>query len=366
MKICMIADATSIHSLRWANYFVSQGDEVHIITYESPRKEVPNIIFHVVKSRFGNLYLDFIPRQLKISSIIDEIKPDILHAHFISKFGFHAAFIKHKPRIMSAWGSDILVLPNTSKFIKFFTKLSLKKADVIYAASHNLHDKIISEYNIPEYKVKYVPIGVDIDLFHPEEKKSETITILSNRNLMPVYNIETFINSISYVVYRHPEVRFIIAGSGILEDSLKEKVITKKLSEYVTFVGNIENIDMPKLLNECDIYVSTSLSDGTPISMMEAMACAKPCIISNVGGTSEYIENGVNGFLFTPKNYVELAEKIKYLIENPSIRKEFGEKALITIRENGDFNKLMKNMRKNYHEADLPQKLKGTQLYSTM
>ncbi|MHC1576171.1 MAG: glycosyltransferase, partial [Methanosarcinaceae archaeon] len=286
MKICLIADATSIHTQRWANYFVQQGEDVHLITYEFPQTEISGVEVHVIRSLSNSLYLAFIPRHLKMLLLIRKLKPDIVHAHFISKFGFHAAFLGFRPLVMTAWGDDILIIPYWSKLLWYFTKITLKKADLIYAVSEDMAEKIISNFGISPDTVKVVPFGVDIEMFQPvtKEKISDTIIVLSNRSFFDVYNIETLINAIPLVIEKNKMVRFLIKGSGPQEGSLKKLADELDICEYVTFVGWTEYKDMPNYLHDCDIYVSTAVSDGTPVSVLEAMACQKLCIVTDVGG----------------------------------------------------------------------------------
>lgn len=354
MRICLIADATSIHTLRWAEYFVNQGDKVQIITYEPPKKELHGVEVHVIRSIFNNLYLDFFPRHLRMYLLVHKIKPDILHAHFISKFGFHAAFLGYRPLIMSAWGGDILVVPYWSKLLWYFTGLSLRRADLVYGVSGDICRKIVSNFRVLSSRVKLVPFGVDTKVFYPLVQKKapddNSLVVLSNRTFLEIYNIETLIHSIPFVVEKNPHVKFVIKGTGPLEHSLKSLVLELSVSEYVTFIGWVDYKEMAELLHNCDIYVSTALSDGTPVSVLEAMACGKACIVTDVGGVSEWIEDGVNGCLLTPKKPQELSQKILELAADPMKREKLGKNASQVIEQRGDWYRIMEDVRKQYLE----------------
>lgn len=350
MRICLIADATSVHTQRWASYFVQQGDEVHLITYKPPDAVIEGVHLYVIKSLFNNLYLAFMPRHLKIYLLVQKLKPDIIHAHFISKFGFHAAFLGYHPVVMSAWGDDILIIPFWSKLMWYFTKISLQKADKIYAVSGDMAEKIISNFGITADNVDVVPFGVDTELFMPQDKQksSRKTIVLSNRNFLEVYNIETLINAIPQIIGKNKNIHFMIKGSGPLEMSLKELASSLNVDEYVTFVGWTEYHDMPKYLHNCDIYVSTAISDGTPVSVLEAMACGKACVVTDVGGVGEWIEDGVSGCLVPPQQPHVLAEKILDLATYPDKRDVLGKKAHQVVIERGDWNNIMKWVRNDY------------------
>ena len=352
MRICLLADATSVHTQRWASYFVQQGDDVHLITYEVPNIPIEGVELHVIKSLFNSLYLAFIPRHLRIYFLVRKLKPDIIHAHFISKFGFHAAFLGKHPVVMSAWGDDILIIPYWSKLLWYFTKISLKRADKIYAVSKDIAEKITFNFGVPTNNVVVVPFGVDTELFQPaiihkQESNGKTI-VFSNRNFFEVYNIETLINAIPLVIEKNINAYFVIKGSGPLEESLKELVSTLNVDEYVAFVGWTEYHNMPEYLHNCDIYVSTAISDGTPVSVLEAMACGKACIVTDVGGVGEWIEDGVSGCLVPPQHPQILADKIMELAMDTVKRDALGKKAYGVVTERGDWYDIMKWVRDDY------------------
>lgn len=351
MIICLIADATSVHTQRWASYFAKQGDIVHLITYEPPGADIEGVEMHIVKSFFKNLYISFIPRHIRIYVLVRRLKPDIVHAHFISKFGFHAAFLGTKPVLMSAWGDDILIIPYWSKLLWYFTELSLKRADRIYAVSRNIAQKIISDFGISQDTVTVVPFGVDIELFQPaieNKKNTGRVIVFSNRSFLDVYNIETLIRAIPSVLEENKDIHFIIKGSGPLEKNLKELARNLDINEYVTFMGWTKYEDMPKYLHCCDIYVSTALSDGTPVSVLEAMACGKACIATNVGGVGEWIKNDVSGILIPPKQPRILAEKILELSRDAAKREKLGEEARRLVTERGSWKNIMERVRRDY------------------
>ena len=105
--------------------------------------------------------------------------------------------LKFHPSVVSAWGDDVLILPVKSKLIRYYTKKALAAADRIYAVSHDIRNHIIVDFGIPESKVRYLPFGIDTDLFSlnpvAEKKSNGIIEIFSNRGFYPVYDNETLV-----------------------------------------------------------------------------------------------------------------------------------------------------------------------------
>ena len=105
---------------------------------------------------------------------------------------------------------------------------------------------------------------------------------------------------------------------------------------------------MPEYLHNCDIYVSTAISDGTPVSVLEAMACGKACIVADVGGVGEWIEDGVSGCLIPPQKPQILAEKILELARDRSKCEELGKEAHRVVTKRGDWYNIMEWVRDDY------------------
>lgn len=351
MKLCLIADATSVHTQRWAQYFAQQGDEVHLITYEPPTLDYSDVSVHIIGSRFKDLYLSFIPRHLKIYLLVKRLKPDLVHAHFISKFGFHAAFLGFSPVVMSAWGDDILIIPHWSRLLWYFTKISLKRANLIYAASEDIRNHICSMFDISDSKVKINTHGVDTSLYHPFSQKiiEDKIIVVSNRNFYPVYSLETLIQSIPLVLSENKNISFLVIGQGPEEKKLMDMVESLNLSSNIQFIGWVDSQRMSYYLNLADIYVSTAISDGTPVSMLEAMACGLPCIMTDVGGVHEWIEDNVTGILVSPKSPEEISFCILDLAASPTKRKYLGENARELILKKANKSDIMANVVTDYN-----------------
>ena len=356
MRLCFLADARSIHTMRWVEYFAEEH-EVDLITldYAEKKNVIPEEAYKAI-----NVKLHKVPRKLpsllctplKIRSLIKRIEPDIVHAHYVTQYGFCGAFSGFHPLVVSAWGSDVLVDPGNSKVLKLMVKYALGKADAIYAVSGDIAGKIVSKFGISGEVVKIVPFGVDIELFQPTIRAEKTadskIIVFSNRSFLKVYNIETLINAIPTVLEKNKNIHFVIKGSGPLEESLKGLASDLNVNDCVTFMGWSEYHEMLKHLRDCDIYVSTALSDGTPVSVLEAMACGKACIATDVGGVHEWIKDGVNGCLIPPQQPRVLAERILELSENPAKKEMLGKEAHRVVAEKGDWQKIMKQVSEDY------------------
>lgn len=142
--------------------------------------------------------------------------------------------------------------------------------------------------------------------------------------LHPVKGISTFLQAAAEVVKQVPTVRFLIAGDGEERKALEKKCAALGLVNNVFFLGFIN--EPLEFVNAIDVNVLTSLSESFPYSILEGTLFKKATVSSNVGGISDLIDNNRNGFLFEPKDYHTLAQHLLELVNNPTLRKEMGEK----------------------------------------
>jgi len=207
-------------------------------------------------------------------------------------------------------------------------------------------------------KISIVHFGVDTRKFSPKRRSeklrkklgiSDSPTVISLRNLDPLYDVESLINSVPLVLKGVSEAKFVIAGKGSEEKRLRELAASLGVSDSVKFVGFILNDELPEYLNAVD--VSTALSDaGIAASTAEAMACGLPIIITDVAENRKWVEDGVNGFVIPVKDLKPLAEKIIYLLKNENIRKKFGKINRKIIEERNNYYKEMEKMEDIYKE----------------
>ncbi|MGQ9460599.1 MAG: glycosyltransferase family 4 protein [Candidatus Bathyarchaeaceae archaeon] len=367
LKICYLANAQSIHTKRWISYFAQKGHNVHLISAEKGSGNNLGVRLHHINwpnVRFGMLPFELFRALftfMKIRGLLRGINPDILHAHYISGFlPFFGSLSGFRPLVVSAWGSDILIVAKRSKLRRFIVKYVLKKADLITCDAEHMKEAIRSLGATPK-KISIVNFGVDTRKFSPKRRSErlrkklgirDSLTVISLRNLDPIYDVESLIKAVPLVLKSVPEAKFVIAYiRGSQEKELKDLARSLGVSDSVMFVGFIPNDELPQYLVSMDVYVSTSLSDaGLAASTAEAMACGLPVVITDFGDNRKWVEDEVNGFVVPVKDPISLAEKIVYLLKNKDIRTKFGKVNRKIIEERNNYYKEMEKMERIYKE----------------
>ena len=360
MRILYIADSTSIHTQRWLSYFRGRGNEIFLITIGRKRQRIPNINHVINFERFYYNSISFISILAKTKQLIREIKPQILHAHFVHQYGWLAALCNFQPFVLTGWGTDILNLPNSSRFKigKWLTQYALRKADLLTATSEYLKDEMIKLGGAPE-KAHVIFWGVNTQKFRPdvdtkqirEELKigNNRQVILSNRNHIALYNNDIVIEAMCHVLKKSPDTMLILQNAGgNLEKDLKRLVHKKGIAKSVIFLPQFKHDDLPPLYALSDIYVSVPSWDAGPVSLKEAMACNSTPIISAVPGPMEWIKNEDNGRVIPIRDIKGLAEAICDLLQNKGKREKFNRLNRRLIEEKADHVVLMKKAERLY------------------
>lgn len=356
MKILYIADSTSVHTKRWVGYFRDAGHDISIITLGKKRETLPGIrhLANFEAFYYGSPF--FLPVLFQARRIARKENPDIVHGHFVHQYGWLAALVGRHPLVMTAWGTDILNLPESSrlKIGKYLTQYALKKADLLTATSEHLKREMI-RLGARDDRVHVIFWGVDIDRFRPDvdtttlRKKlkidpDQTI-ILSNRNHSELYNNDIVIEAMVQVLKSYPRAILILQNSGgNLEPQLRSLVRKLGIDSSARFLPQFNHEELPALYAIADIYVSVPSWDAGPVSLKEAMACGAVPIISDLPGPREWVTDEVNGKIVPIRSAEKLTEAITDLLRHREKRTRFTLKNTQTIKENAAHVDQMKKM----------------------
>ena len=238
------------------------------------------------------------------------------------------------------------------KNIKNFRKTISLSDRVISVSSYTKKAAKSLSNDIKEIEV--IPNFVNTKIFYPLAKNNKTkylklekndIVLLSLSRLIDRKGHMLVIKSLKNLIKKFSKTKYLIAGTGDLsyQKKLKNYVIKSNLDNYVYFLGYINEQEKNNLYNLCDIFLMTSLptnadgdSEGFGITFLEANACGKPVIGTDVGGISDAIQNGYNGFLIKPNNLLELEETIINIINNKKLYKSLSKNSINHVKKNFD------------------------------
>lgn len=366
MKVLLISDHLSSHTLKWAIslsernidiliFSLNFGNDFSYSKYNNIEVETYNVGTETVKS--GNLltkssYLFAISRLKKT---IKRFNPDILHAHYATSYGILGALSGFHPFIISVWGSDVYDFPNN--FItRFILKYNLRKADRILSTSHVMAEET-KKYTSSEIEV--TPFGIDIESFRPMKVDSifpkDALVVGTIKALEDKYGVDYLIRAFKIVRDQRPNksIKLLLVGTGSKELELKNLVADLGISDEVVFTGRIPHDEVPRYMNMLDVYVALSTLDSESfgVAILEASACEKPVVVSNVGGLPEVVNEGVTGFVVDKCNEIAASKAMGKLIDEPALRVGMGLAGRVRVIEHYNWGNCVNQMTEIYRKV---------------
>jgi len=349
MKVLYISDAKSIHTRRWAEHFRDLGYEIHVASFRSA--VIPGVIVHLLPTyglgRFG--YFLAIPT---IRALLKSIRPDVVHAQYLTSYGFLAVAAQAHPLITTAWGTDVLISPGESHLSRFIASFALRYADVVTTVAEHMDQAVVDLGARPEDVVS-VPFGVNINVFHWPDLPTPgppPLRVISTRNFAKIYSVHTVVNAVQILHDMGCHVLLDLVGDGPLRTELEAQVKKAMLHDIVFFHGHVESSKLVELLGSAHIFVSSALSDGNNVSLNEAMACGCFPIATDIPANSQWIAHGVNGFLFPAENMNILAELLVRVSSDNKLRDEARVKNRMIVKERANWNVCTKEMQSIYEK----------------
>jgi glycosyltransferase involved in cell wall biosynthesis len=292
-----------------------------------------------------------LPRlTLDFRHLIRTIKPDLVHAGPIQTCAFIAALSGFHPLLTMSWGFDLMQDVERSPWWRWVTRYTLRRSDYFTSDAAVTRDRAVAYGMNPEKTVVF-PWGVDLQRFSPKPWPSETkpsFTIFCNRAWEPRYGVDVLARAFVRLAKNRPEVSLILLGGGSQAQSLRQIFEQGGVSERVSFPGQIPNHDLPRYYHMADLYISPSHVDGSSVSLMEAMACGLPCLVSDIPANKEWVQEGENGWLFPDGDAQALAGKIEQVLANRSRLIEIGQAARRTAEQKADWRKNFEKLLKTY------------------
>ena len=303
-----------------------------------------------------------------IPDIASKKIPDIFQIYFTLRriIKTEQITIIHSHHRMAAFYTELIANKNILKIANAHNVFHDKK-NLTYFAYHNteliavgemVKKNLVDFFSIPEKQVCVIHNA--IKPFDGNIKPIKELQDYRDQGYVLVGNIGRlseqkgmiyFIEAAEIIIKSHPKVLFAIVGDGEQKEYLHQTVIHKCLRDNVIFLGYRK--DVQNVMCQLDFVVLSSLWEGLPLTPIEAFSVGKSVVGTAVDGTPEIIRNGVDGYLVAPKSSLQLAEKIKFLIENPSTLKKLEQQAQKRYQDEFSFKKLSSAYLKFYSSLNL-------------
>ena len=375
MRICYLADGRYIHSHRWLNYFSNRGHQVSLLSFAEMQPHDIDAVEKAGGKYLGEmtpfhlkLFWKTIAQHFRLRKILRDEQIDVVHCHFLGVNCWYAALSGFHPFVVTVMGGDILGddwKPRAEVREQWLTPFALRKADLITCWSNKLVD-VVRRYSRPGVRIEVIHGGVDLVRFSPGPRPEYLLerlsiprnarVILSPRLMRPLYNLHQIAAAAESVWSTIPDAYFVFAVLPVGKDDLYEARVKDifrggNASDRVRFVGPIPHSEMADHYRLADVTVSIPSSDGTPMSVLESMACGTPVLVSRIPNyDSSLIEEGETVLMTNPNYSGAVAASLIKLLQDRSLADRLATEAKRRVISNGSYESQMGRMEQLYQE----------------
>jgi glycosyltransferase involved in cell wall biosynthesis len=394
VRLLFVADGRSPTTISWLSYWLSSGDDVHLIStyacnqipglaslniinvafseatspgaYPNGRKLILRLRrpLRVLRSMIGPLCLS--EPHKKYLKVVESINPDLIHAHRIPFEGLLSEVTpKQIPLVVSIWGNDITLHAKGSPSMAVATRKVLRRADALFADTHrDIH--LGKEWGLrKEAKILVIPGagGIPMEKLRPvnfssnlpEELPAEPIIVNPRGQRPGSLRQDIFLQAVKY--FTQSETRGIFVCPSLLGDEQYKKLILKLgIQDRVFLWPKLTQAQLWYLFTKSSVYASPSIHDGIPNSMLEAMVLGCFPVTGNIESMKEWIINGENGFLVNANNAKEMANAFIQAINNSALRHSAAKINSELIAERANYIKNMNAVRDVYIKLEESRK----------
>ncbi len=349
MRILYLSKAYTPHDYRILDVLSRSDHEVFYLRLEegamsAERRPLPPGIRPILWKGAGSWWT--FPWMLRnLRRVLRDLKPDVVHAGPVQQGAFLIALAGYRPLVTMSWGSDILIDARRG-FGRWAACYTLNRSSALICDCDVVRQKAI-QLGMPADKIVVFPWGVDLDLFSPGsngELRSKlgwesAFVLLSNRSMEPIYGVDIVVKAFIRAVKIDEELRLILLNDGPLRYQFQTLIRKAGLEDRVYFAGRIENDKLPAYYRAADLYLSGSHSDGSSVSLLEAMACGVPVVVSDIAGNREWVTPGENGWWFPDGDEEALADMIRVARKAPKGLSAIADRARAVAEERANWRR---------------------------
>lgn len=291
-----VSQAWGVHDHRWVAALTEQGFEPTVLSLQRDALSITDVQ-HQIRARDTTSPILAGPLETVTKELTD----------------------LPNPVIGLSWGFDLLDMESSGQAMQWLTQLS----HLIVDSSTNR--SIAEAAGVDPERITTIPWGINVEQFTPEgaliDLSSWGIPVerplaLSLRALEELYRVEDVIRAWPTVLAGIPDAMLIVGNDGSLGPQLQALAAENDLTRHIAFIGRVSEGQLPALLRSVDAYISSSPIDGTSVTMLQAMGCRTPVIVTDTPGNREWIIPGVTGQVFPSGDPDELAAKIIHALKD--------------------------------------------------
>lgn len=279
--------------------------------------------------------------SVALRKVIGRVNPDLIHAGPIQTCAFLTALTGFHPLVSMSWGYDLMRDAERNAFWTWITRFTLRRSSILIGDCDAVRRQAI-RFGMPLDRIITFPWGVNLSQFSPgnqSQKDLKPFTLLSVRSWEPLYGVDVIAQAFVQIARQHPNVILIMLGAGSQAELIHNIFTEGSVMDRVVFAGQVSQMGLPDYYREADLYLSASHTDGSSVSLLEAMACGCPAVVSDIPGNREWVQSAVNGWLFKDGDSGAMAHAISQAIDQREKLAEMGQVARQIAEKRADWQK---------------------------
>ena len=339
LKIAVVGFGTSGHVGAYAKHFQAAGHDVQFYAYDVPIQDhgVPTIdISYGANSRTIGGKAKYLFSGLRLRRLLRQARPDLVYAHNALSGGCIAEIAGIRPVVIAAHGSDVL-LGVRSGPKRVLLRYVLSRAALVQCVSSQIADTVRSMTS-DKVPVLVMTHGVEVWRFKVRShiETGECAQVLCMRPLEAVYDPFTIVAAFEILHRDGHNFHLTFAAGGPLQAEVQERVQIAGMASKVYFKGGFHAREVNGLLECHEVFVSSSLSDGTSISLLEAMAGGLFPVVSRIPSNQSWFRDNTDALMFDPGNAFEAAEQLRIAFMKPNLRTRAAGRNRLVVEAHGN------------------------------
>ncbi len=351
MRIALISHSSLYWTKLYASSLSERGHTVRVLSFSADRLDGIDVEFVGSGTPERLKPVAYLARVPRLRSSVRAFDPDVVLATYISSNGLAAALCRPRSLVISAHGTDVFGTPGGARMHRMMMRFACRRAEIVHAVSQPIADVLIG-YGVEPERIRCFPIGTDLDWYKPGGRREGTKpAIVSTRRHEPVYDNGTVIGALAILRDEGLDVHARLLGGGSLLDAHRDQVNQLGLSHQIDLPGLLPPTEVRSALQQSDVFVSASRSDGASSSLLEALACGLFPVVTAIPANQAWIEDGINGLLFEVGDVRGLAEALRRAVLDRELRSTAGVKNRDRVSADGNIAVNMVRMERLLVEA---------------
>jgi glycosyltransferase involved in cell wall biosynthesis len=373
MRICYLADGRYVHARRWLRYFNEHGHDMHLISFAPMTPEHVRAVEEAGGRYLGELggfhfkrFWLTVSELMSLRALLRRERIEVLHCHFLGSNAWYAALSGFRPLVITVMGGGDVCGPGwrpDGTRARILTPFALRRADLVTSWSRVMAEAV-RPYCRKETPIEVIHGGVDLNRFHAGAKQAslrerldlppDAKVVFSPRLMRPLSNITQIAAAAGLVIKQLPQAHFVFVAPAEERDENYETEVRRILRENgaaanARFVGAIPHDEMADYHRLADVTISIPGTDGTPMTVLESMACGTPVVVSDIPDYDRhYIDPGVTVLAAKHDDATAVACALQKILQEPESAARLAAEAKRRVEETGSYEAQMSHMERLY------------------